>query len=190
MWFVCFGIYTECVVILDVIRRFSGEFIDTFKHSVTAVFLWTLLTICSSLLVLKSELVEYLMCDYRIDWAFYLIHLFLAVKWRRTVGMDWAIGLRYLVIHWHFLHLWNGRTVDHFIWTIRRWFAILQLVFISNRSTTNVLDRTVKFTESCNDSRTWKPFLHPVRIQKGNFHVNFSNIISGVLRFVMRIFYI
>lgn len=42
------------------IFRFANEFREIYKFIVTGLFLWTISTICSSLLVLQSELVEYM----------------------------------------------------------------------------------------------------------------------------------
>lgn len=114
-------------------HRYVEDFCDIFRIIITAIFLWTLSTIGSSLVVLQTEIVKSMHFN-QIRFK-RIIQICISVKrihWNNT-HIDNGI----LVIRIDFTLLWNWWTIDRWIRMFRSRAVFIRLVFISDRFTAN-----------------------------------------------------
>lgn len=122
--------------------RFAMNFVGIYGLIVLSVFIWTLLTISGTLLLVQMEIVEYLflwcICS-TANWFFILLNwfnaieyliYFLVAKCRNHNHIDTLIIFGNLVIQHSFCVLWSWRNYIHTIHTNNGRHQSVWLVFI------------------------------------------------------------
>lgn len=150
-----------------VVCRFAIEFSDINEFIVTGVFLWTLSSMCCSLLVLQAEMVRTM---HRIERCLttqnniirtkYFSHFIPVTRFHR---IDKPVVFRLLVIHFDLLLLWTRWTSHKRIWWIRQSAECMRLVFIPHRSATNATDGFHVYSAARYYSRLWKHIMRTNR---------------------------
>lgn len=176
-------IYIRISIFCGFFCRFVSNFTATFKMIYTFDFLWTMITICDTLLMLQMILVQYFYdilddyCPVRITTRNHFGFSFLVAWFIECIGNDETHFANILVICTNLCVLWYERICyEPFQWN---WFLQqMWLVFISNSHTSSYANTHRKHTTTSCGQRIWEYFMYTRDIQKGNFWISISCFIN------------
>lgn len=163
MWI--WTIYSLCFSFL----RLTFDLNNLYALIIIAMFIWGLVTVCSTLLMIQMEIVEY-----SVDIKGYCIlfsqEFFIFGTGKQSPSIDQTNISRILVVCAALFHLWIRPNIDQpFRWVeccnLRMWLA-----YIPEKCTKNIASHHSEHSTASCSSNIWKCFLQSWIIQKSEFY--------------------
>lgn len=151
--------------------RLAIDFNSIVEFIITGFFLWTLSTICTSLVTLQEQLVK-CFCVW-LTFSFFIENISIANSEWLKLKSDWDNKYSIfgnLVVPADFSVLWIWCNSNKSIQSI--WWRVLSMsmVFMAKWSATNVLNCRDEYPKTVHYKRIWQHIVHSKCIQSGKFY--------------------